>query len=267
MEVYKIGRKYLPQLDVNSAIYEYNILKIVLNGLDIPNSIAIIGGKLDTCEPELQNILDKYAFKVFIATDTISITTCKDVINKCNLLLHQCPHNNIEGIVIPQQYSFVPELFFNLHHVDEQDNLLFYAGAYRDIKDTINDYITNNNSKILMKDEHVDNRISYLEYLDELSRHKYGLVVLRKENHIRGWITSRFVEYIACNVFPIVHAEYDEDDHFGSIKCKNGKDASTLINWFNKHEVARCKIIQNYKLRFAKDKYKILTIIKEAYYE
>lgn len=266
MRFYKIGLSNLPDVDVNSAKYEFELIQASLQNLKFKDTIIIVGGKFSQLDEQIIPQLDKYKLKIFIATDTISIASCKHIIELCDVLLHQCPYNDIPNINIKQRYSYIPELFYEDRPVKYKDDLLFFGGSFRDVKDTVLDYANAIDTKLILKNETYDYRLPYLQYIQELDTHKYGLVILRKCNHIKGWITSRFVEYISSMVFPIVHYEYDECDYFNCIKTKNGTEAKSLINFLNKNPTVRTNYIQNYKERFEKDKNKIVEIISEEYY-
>lgn len=263
MRIVKIGMNQLPKLDVNSAKYEYELISGLLNNIHAENTIVILGGKFTEADNYVIPLLSNYSRKIFVATDTVAIASCKEIIELCDVLLHQCPKRDIEGITIRQRYSYIPELFYKVTQTEQQDDLLFFAGAFRDIKPLVLDYIDNNKSKVLLKTENNDRRLVYYDYLNELKTHKYGLVLLRKQNHIPGWITSRFVEYVACNVFPIVHFEYDEDDYFSAIKTYNGIGAKALIDLLKDNETFRVNYINALKSRFEKDNLKFIDVIME----
>ena len=118
IDFYKIGSTNYVQngtlVDKNSGMFEFHIIKSELNDIVCEKRVLIIvNGKFTMDEEQsLQNILNEYDLKIFIASDIVALTDNRNIIDKCDILLHQCPNNSIDTIDVKQDYSWVPELFY-----------------------------------------------------------------------------------------------------------------------------------------------------------
>lgn len=243
--VYKIGKSMYKTkrgkiIDKNSGYYEYMYITKECATIETDkNVLIIINGKFGLGEKEaLIKCMKTYDKCIFIASDIIALTDNVDIINKCNYLLHQCPsHIFAEFINIKQYYSFVPELFYKYckEYAAVKYEYMIFGGGVRDNEDKINDYLSNVPCVSFMKTEAIDNRIPYEEYLKELSKSQYALIVSRKAYSAIGWVTARFAEAIAKRCIPIVDIEYDKYDHFKADKVDCGFAAYDLIKMYNKH--------------------------------
>ena len=121
--IYKVGEANCNKVfDKNGGFYEYNLIKSEItklsdNGLE--KCFVLVGGNLSD-ESEYEKIVslikrkkDKGYKVIFIVTDSISLKDMSiDIINRCDLLLHQAVGFTFDNIDIEQRYSYVPELFY-----------------------------------------------------------------------------------------------------------------------------------------------------------
>lgn len=252
--VYKLGKELYNDVDKNSGLYEYNIVKNRVASARINDTLIIINGKLTKADEKvLPSILSKYKKKIFICSDAIAFEDNKSIIKECDILLHQCPYNKLPNIPnhIIQHYSYVPELFYAPYTQVKQDDLLFYGGGLRNTVTL--DYLQSVPSKSLIKDNKQDNRLNYYEYLDELATHKFALIIGRQVYNELGWVTSRFVEAAACWNYPIVDIDYDRHQYFGMTKMINMTDVRNTIDKLSKDELSRITKIKYYRHRFNND--------------
>lgn len=269
-EVYKIGEHLYVNGDKNSGLHEYHLICDALKlSTKIKNTLFIINGALSNIDKDnLSKLFLEYKRRVFISSDAISFTTNLDIINECDILLHQCPFNSIPNVKasIKQYYSYVPELFYQpFDKRSFQDNLLFYGGGLRN--STTLEYLNMNNSKALLKTTSSDDRLTYEEYLLEATKHKFALIIGRDEYNELSWVTSRFIEAAACWNYPIVDIEYDRHQYFGITKAVNALDANNIIKKYSNDEAARQAKIIYYRNRFSLDKFKFIKLLEEILHE
>lgn len=245
IRVYKIGKglykaKRGKVIDKNSGYYEYMYIRdeCAVIETDI-NVLVIINGKFDKGEKEeLLNCMTSYNKCIFIASDIVALTDNADIISKCDYLLHQCPsHTFIEFPHVKQCYSFVPELFYKYckEAVSVKKEGMIFGGGMRDNEDKIHDYLSNVPSVSFTKTETEDTRLPYEEYLKELSKYRYALIISRKAYSEIGWVTARFAEAIAKRCIPIVDKDYDKNDHFKADKVTCGLAAYNLVSFYNSY--------------------------------
>lgn len=217
MELYKIGLDATSDTSAllnNSALYEFNRLKSILDTIDCDDFICILNGITNK-----EFILPKNKKKIFIATDGFCFDKNKDIIDECDYILHQS-EQRLDFIHKPQAYNFVPFLFTN----DEpksviQDSKVVFGGANRGRDDKIKKYILdgftiNPNVVAFLKmydgDGKVifDNRIEYGEFIKVLRSYKYTICFSRKEYDEMQWTTARFFESISNYTLPFVDSTY-----------------------------------------------------------
>ena len=263
--VYKLGLDLYRTQDKNSGLHEYDIIQDAVKHANILDTLLIINGKFTTTDEQtLDKLMQKYKKKIFICSDAIAFRDNIDIINECDILLHQCPYNIIPHVrtKVTQHYSYVPELFYYpFNKPVAQDNLLFYGGGLRNT-DTLN-YTDNIQSKTLLKTDTADHRLNYNEYIEEAMKHKFAFIISRQEYIDLGWVTSRFVEAASCWNYPIVDMTYDRHQYFGISKVLNYKEAQILINKLSNDEFSREHKIQLYRDRFAKDRNKFVSLLEE----
>lgn len=274
IDVYKIGLKLYNDVDKNSGLFEYKLIKSKIEEalncgyISINKSVLIIiNGSIDNEEEEyLLSKLKTYDKAIFIASDIISLKSNRNIIDKCDVLLHQCPKRNIDGINIKQHYSYVPELFYTYKtfcNYDDRENALFFGGGVRDMEEVLTKIQNLVKCNFILKNSTSDNRLPYDEYIKEQLKHKYTLITCRKDYSEIGWVTARFIECIANNNFPIVLSCYDTDDYFGIFKIKDLEDIPVVINYLETSNEMRTFIINNYKRTFSLNNYKFLTLLEE----
>ena len=217
MELYKIGLD--PYTDVssllnNSALYEYNKLKSILDPIDCDDFICVLNGISNK-----RFELPANKKKIFIATDGFCFDKNKDIIDECDYVLHQS-EETLDFVHKPQGYNYVPFLFTN----DEpksmiQDSKIVFGGANRGRDDKINKYILNgatinpdvvaflkmynNEGKVVF-----DNRIEYSAFIRVLRSYKYTICFSRKEYDEMRWTTARYFESISNYVLPLIDSTY-----------------------------------------------------------
>lgn len=253
IEVYKIGhRNYLKDgvlVDKNSGAFEYRIIRDELKDIICSKKVlVIINGKFVNDEESILNErLDEYDIKIFIASDIIALTDNKNIIDKCDFLLHQCPNNPIDGITIKQCYSWVPELFYKYNigsaSCAKIDRVIF-GGGVRDNEELILSYLDAVPSTAFLKTDTVDNRLDYDQYMWQLSKHRYSLIVSRKKYSELNWVTARYAEALAVNTLPICDSNYDKSNHFAAIKVFNPDDLKSVVDMFNNNQVYRISTLR-----------------------
>lgn len=263
--IYKIGQDLYNNGDKNSGLYEYNLIADAVSKSFVEDTLVIINGKISKSDEfELEELLKTHKHKIFISSDAISFDTNINIINECDVLLHQCPFNKISHVKskVWQHYSYVPELFYKpFDKPISQDNLLLYGGGLRN--DKVLEYLSSVPSKSLLKTSELDNRLNYLDYLDEAMKHKFTLIISRQDYIELGWVTSRFIEAAGCWNYPIVDIDYDRHQYFGASKIVSMNDLVDRINKLSNNEYERESRIKYYRQRFAKDKHNFRKLIEE----
>ena len=253
IDFYKIGHdNYIHDgvlTDKNSGAFEYDIIKTELKNIECNKKVLIIvNGKFtDNDEENLENLLGKYDFKIFIASDIVALTDNKNIIDKCDVLLHQCPNNQIDGIMIKQCYSWVPELFYKYNCItctSPKIDRLIFGGGVRDNEELITSYLNSVPSTAFLKTDKVDNRLEYDEYIEQLSKHRYSLIVSRKQYNKLNWVTARYAEALAVNTLPICDSGYDGSNHFVSIKVFDADDLRSVVQMFNDNGYYRIAMLR-----------------------
>lgn len=262
--VYKIGKELYNNGDKNSGLHEFNLISNQVKKANIEDTLIIVNGKFTATDAKvLPTLLSQYKKKIFVCSDAIAFDNNKDIINECDVLLHQCPFDKIPGIsnTVRQHYSYVPELFYIPFAKKEQDDLLFYGGGLRNDKTL--EYLECVKSKSLLKDKESDKRLYYMDYIEEAQHHKFALIIGREQYNELGWVTSRFVEAASCWNYPIVDIEYDKHQYFGITKMINTTDVRNTIEKLLKDELSRETRIKYYRHRFENDYDKFAMLLKE----
>lgn len=258
ISVYKIGKSLYENkrgfvIDKNSGYYEYEYIKTECENIHTNKKVlVIINGRFDysECRQELLDYTKLFDVRIFIASDIISLTDNQDIINACDYLLHQCPtHRFCEFPQLKQHYSYVPELFYKYcqESTFTKDELLIFGGGVRDNEAKIAGYLNAVPSVAFIKTNVSDNRLEYNEYLKELSKHSYALIISRKKYSEIGWVTARFAEAIAKNCIPIVDAEYDKTNYFMVDKISSKKELVKLINFYSTHPQTKQQILSHFR--------------------
>lgn len=243
IEFYKIGKKWYEQGDRNGGLFEANIVEKELFGIYCDKKVLVIlNGKFFNIEEELflLSYMQNFDIKIFIATDIISLNNNRSIINNCQYLLHQCPANDmIENDKLIQLYSWVPEIFYTytrqLLQTEKQDKLIF-GGGVRDNEHKILEYLSAVPSVSYLKTNDYDNRIEYANYLIELAKYKYTIVISRRSYSDIGFITPRYCEAIANNVLPICDSTYDRSNHFAVVRVSSKEELKRMIEMLNQSE-------------------------------
>ena len=235
IDVYKIGLSMYKHGDKNSGLFEYNIIKKELSRISTDKKVlVIINGKCASNELEkLYELLKLYDIKIFIASDIVAITENAPIIARCDCLLHQCPSEKIEMFnAMEQHYSWVPELFYKYckYKTTSKYNKMIFGGGLRDNEDKILEYLAVVPSTAYIKTTEHDSRLEYADYLLELSKHKFALIISRKAYSDIGWVTARYAEAVANGVIPLCDKDYDKDCHFVKVTVTSAKDLHTTFN-------------------------------------
>ena len=216
MQLYKIGLNPndTSSLLNNSALYEYNRLKTILDPIDCDDFICILNGI--SKEPSTFPANKK---KIFIATDGFCFDKNKDIIDECDYVLHQS-ERRLEFIHKPQGYNYVPFLFTNNEPKSIiQDSKVIFGGANRGRDDKINKYILNGSTinpdvvaflKMYDNEGNVifDNRVEYSAFIRIMRSYKYTICFSRKEYDEMQWTTARFFEAVSNYTLPLVDSTY-----------------------------------------------------------
>lgn len=263
---YKIGLdSYNGRGDVNGGLYEYKLIKkevdFVAKALQFKcnnkKALILVGGYLKK-ESEIkviEKLLNVYFdVKIFIATDYVSISTCKDIINKCDYLLTQTTQKIEDGISkeVKQLYSGVPELFYKyirykLVKKVNQDNKIIFGGANTGRQDLFERYEINekNDNYCLftkINESGYDNRIGYFDFIEQLQYHKYTVVISRDVYRDVGWVTPRYYEALAANCLPFIDSEYDKNMIYNLpywLTTQSYRDIMFLRDKYDKNERLR----------------------------
>lgn len=217
MKLYKIGLDATSDTSTllnNSALYEYNKLKAILDPIDCNDYICVLNGV-----GKIPNALPMNKKKIFIATDGFCFDKNKDIIDECDYVLHQS-EKILDFIHKPQAYNYVPFLFTNdAPKSIIQDSKVIFGGANRGRDDKINKYILNGTTinpnvvaflKMYDNNDNVvfDNRIEYSAFIHVLRSYKYTICFSRKEYDEMQWTTARYFESISNYVLPFVDITY-----------------------------------------------------------
>lgn len=280
IEVYKIGLSYYDGLksDKNSGLFEYEIIKKELQGLVCKQKILVIINGLNSPEEneQLLKMMKDYDKKIFIMSDSIALETCKEIMENCDVVLHQRYKGSYEEIKTRQAYSYVPELFYKyiceypiMEYQDKFECVNFGGNNLRrqDKFDAYNISDKIYSTRIKSYTEGYDARVSHDEYIAELAGSKYSLMICREEYRNINWVTARFYESIAVDCLPLVDIDYCKglEDIFGKeniIRVSNFEDVKNVMQSMTKERFF--EIIN--KLRFNCFKRRnrfVLQILKE----
>lgn len=253
INVYKVGLQWYTDTDRNGGLFEYKIIEQELeNIVTDKNVLVIVNGKFfDDEEDRLLDKMKYYDKTIFIATDIIAFDNNKRIIDASDYLFHQSPAVLEQFYYKPQLYSYIPELFYKYVSAKTigHNGKLIFGGGVRDNEQIILDYLKAVPSTAYLKTTTEDNRIPYNEYLEELAKHSYSLVISRKQYQEIGWITPRFVECVALDTLPICDYTYDKFNHFTHFrKISDGVNLKQLITNYETYPA-----IYNSTLKYYKD--------------
>lgn len=257
INVYKIGLKWYDEVDKNGGLFEYRIIEEELSNIITDQRVlVIINGKFfEDEETSLLELIKCYNTTIFIATDIIAFENNSKIIEASDYLLHQSPLVLQQFYYKPQLYSYVPELFYRYVTADTsvKNNKMIFGGGVRDNEDLILEYLQAVPSTAYLKTAEKDNRISYNEYLKELAKHKYSLVISRKAYQKIGWVTPRYVEALALNTLPICDYNYDKFSHFFHINIGDSSSLEKIIQDYEEYPCFYSKTLQQSKDAVSKD--------------
>lgn len=235
IEVYKIGLSWYDGIeDKNGGLFEYRIIKQELENIITDKTVlVIVNGKL-ACDEE-NFLLDKmknFDTTIFIATDIVAFDNNKRIIDAADYLLHQSPAILTQFYYKPQCYSYIPEMFYKYVEARkiEHNGKIIFGGGLRDNEERILDYLSAVPSTAYTKNKSTDARIPYHQYLDELAKHSYSLVISRKNYQNIGWVTPRYTECLALDTLPICDYTYDKFNHFPHISVTTAAHLKTVID-------------------------------------
>lgn len=256
--VYKMGKLYYDKLkvDKNSGLTEVKIIENELKDIKILNGkkvlIIVNGIRYPEDEAQLIDLMKEHDVKIFIMSDVVSMKQNVDLMNACDYVLHQAKDYKFRGIKKAiQLYGYVPELFYkhcksliNDGKIEaKKDKALKFVANYsgNDLgrEDKFLDYDILNSKHILgnlkIYSTGSDNRKSHDEYLEELAKFRYALIICHKEFREISWITSRFFEALALDVYPLVDIDYDIALRYtGNVKkISNKHDMASMIRFLN----------------------------------
>lgn len=284
IHVYKMGMSYYANsVDKNSGMTEVKIITNELNKIKIDKKVlVIINGIRDEVDNKLLQIIKEYDFSIFIMSDSIALETSLDIMNACDYVLHQAPYHTFEEIHSPQTYSYVPELFYKyckkLRLEGKIDaiksyypGLIYFGGNNKKRDDKFRAYKVNESpnmfSRYKLYETGKDTRIGHLDYLNELSRFSYSLVICREDYRKIGWITSRYFEAIALDNVPFIDYEYDIFNFVvgeNSILRVNGyKSLMSAKECLSKDTLLKLHIMRELKLNADKNLEKFKELIEE----
>lgn len=215
--------------DKNGGLYEYNLIKnkvmhlVKKYSMSIANdTVFFVNGSSSSAEQKM--LIDTYKnyVKVFIATDFFAFEKNKEMIEACDIVLHQSMNGNIPiPKDKPNAFSFVPYLFFKYPSprcVGSQNGRVIFGGANTGRDNKFNEYIVKDSdykqieafTKIYNQDGTVksDTRIPYDKFIKEMRDYSYALMITRMEYTLSRWFTPRFVEAVSNWVLPLVDIDY-----------------------------------------------------------
>lgn len=216
---------YANSIDKNSGMTEVRIITDELEKIKTNKKVlVIINGIRDEDDNCLLEEIKKYDLSIFIMSDSIALETSLDIMNACDYVLHQAPYHDFDKIKASQMYSYVPELFYkycknlvsdgeiNVEKT-ENPNIIYFGGNNKNRDDKFKAYKINESPKIFSRyklyETGEDTRISHIDYLKELAKFTYSLVICREDYREIGWLTSRYFEAIALDNIPLIDMEYD----------------------------------------------------------
>lgn len=270
--IYKVGEANCNKVfDKNGGFYEYNlikseIVKLLDNGLE--KCFVLVGGNLSD-ESEYEKIVsiikmkkDKGYKVIFIITDSVSLKEMSiDIINRCDLLLHQAVGFVFDNINIEQRYSYVPELFYVDNEKPKvQKDMIFFGGGSYNREDKIKEYLRKDNEMkqgtfSIVKDSLNDERIEYSSLQLLMKMFKFSLIICRKEYRENYWFTPRFIEAVNNWSLPVLDFEYNKNRLYDSIEVRSYDEMAYVMESYD--EESRIKKILELKkeIKSNKDKF------------
>lgn len=225
IKLFKLGEGfYRENADVNSGLTEVNLISEQLKQVYTEKQVLVILGGMPSQDDieQVCYLISEADTKIFIASDIVSLRDDEQItiMNSCDAVLVQSSTYLFDGIRVPQFYSGVPELFYDFakRHVNAlstKDDIVCFGGTERGRHESIERYCIYDSYGIY-KHYVGTKRLSHPNYLYELSRCEYSLVVNKsKLYNVSSWVTARIFEVIACGVVPIIDYEYDWRDTLG----------------------------------------------------
>lgn len=276
MKVKKLGMSKYKGQDRNSGLFEANMIASHLSEIESKDTIVVINGLYDDCDKEWFESIKGKKRIVFVLTDISCLEKNKELIEYSDLVLTQTIEE-IKDIKCRQTYGYVPELFYEDRKIARnQSNVCVFGGANTGREDLFKKYIYNSNGDLndriiaICKEYNedgtikYDDRLDYNSFISLVSFCKYSLVIARKEYNELGWVTSRFVESVSNNCLPVCDVLYDKYKHFGKkVVVDAYYELVDLMDFYNLHENFRIAMLNTFRERLEKDKYKFVKIIKE----
>lgn len=272
--VYKMGMSYYEKnnnVDKNSGLFEFNMIKDAVEKIRTDKNVLIIlNGIRDQKDNELIEEIKKHDVSIFIMTDAIALHTSLDIMNACSCVLHQAPDYKFEKITTRQQYNYVPELFYRytrklvrelgMRLEQYEDGKVFFGGNNTGRQDKFEKYSIMNNPLIVQScklDGQMDQRMDHNDYIRELSKHKYSLVICRDEYREPSWLTARFFEALAVGNLPLLDVDYDIKGRM-SLKDKperiypkcDGEGGLKIVHaFFEENRLERLRVLRTLQFR------------------
>jgi hypothetical protein len=273
---------YFKNIDKNSGMTEVEIISKELGKIKTDKKVlVIINGLRDNEDNNLFDYMKNYDLTIFIMSDSIALETSLDIMNACDVVLHQAPNYIFKEIKAKQYYSYVPELFYKycketfMHksNIIANANLcdIYFGGNNKNRDDKFKAYRVAEAASIFSRyklyETGEDSRISHKDYLNELLRFAYSLVICRKDYRDIGWITSRYFEAIALDNIPLIDFEYDKHNFLvEEDSILRVKDYDSLIfarDYLCKHPIIAAGILVDLKRNAEKNIEEFRMLIEE----
>lgn len=266
--VYKMGMSYYEnKVDKNSGMTEVSIIAEELKNIKTSkNVLVIINGIRDEADNELLKCLKekKYDLTIFIMSDSIALETSLDIMNECDYVLHQAPYHNFSEIKATQYYSYVPELFYKYCKELQQNGEIdiaktstdvYFGGNNKNRDDKFKAYKVSESPDIFARyklyESGEDTRIGHNEYLREISKFAFSLVICREDYRSIGWLTSRYFEAIALDNIPFIDCDYDIHnfvvDEFSVLRVRNHESLMAAREFLLEHPLDAYCILSKLK--------------------
>lgn len=270
--IYKVGEANCNKaFDKNGGFYEYNLIKseiVKLSDNGLEKCFVLVGGNLlDESEYEkIVSIIKKKKDKgykvIFIVTDSISLKEMSiDIINRCDLLLHQAVGFVFDDINIEQRYSYVPELFYIDNEKPKvQKDMIFFGGGSYNREDKIKEYLRKDNEMkqgtfSIVKDSLNDERIEYSSLQLLMKMFKFSLIICRKEYRENYWFTPRFIEAVNNWSLPVLDFEYNKNRLYDSIEVRSYDEMAYVMESYDEESRIKKILELRKEIKSNKDKF------------
>ena len=241
MDVYKLGLGYYKDnVDRNSGLTEFSLISDEIAGIDSDKYVVVLNGLAsDDDKYDIEALLKSDKKIIFILSDLSCVRSCKEIIDRSELVLHQSPLA-LKEVNSRQCYGFVPELFYRMAVHDEfkyRENRVLFGGANTGREDLFAKYQVDKSAIFESYCKYydsegvpiTDSRIPHTQFLKRYRANKYSLLISRSDYRAIGWVTARYFEALANGNLPIADYSYDKFGFLSQVLVNGYEELASFV--------------------------------------